>query len=207
VIVKAGGNVGIGIDPTTKLDVNGAANVRGKVTAQTLAVTTLPGSGKVLTSDASGNATWQSIPIQTATGTAGGDLTGTYPTPTIRVRSGLVGLGSVTAPAYRLELPNTGNSAGQGRANAWVTYSSGRWKHNVAPIGDPLGKIMALNGVMFDWNVENGGGHDIGFVAEDVGKVVPELVAWELDGSGYAQGMKYDRVTALTVEAIKAQQK
>jgi hypothetical protein len=35
---------------------------------------------------------------------------------------------------------------------------------------------------------------------------VPELVSWEPDGK-FAQGLAYDRVSALTVEAIKEQQK
>lgn len=35
---------------------------------------------------------------------------------------------------------------------------------------------------------------------------MPELVSWEQDGV-FALGMKYDRVTALLVEAVKAQPK
>jgi hypothetical protein len=47
------GNVGIGTDsPTERLDVS------GKIRATSLQITTNSGSGRVLTSDASGNATW-----------------------------------------------------------------------------------------------------------------------------------------------------
>ena len=56
--LKAGGGVGIGtLTPAAgaKLDVNGNVNVAGTIKI----VGGTPGAGKVLTSDASGNATWQ----------------------------------------------------------------------------------------------------------------------------------------------------
>ena len=116
-----------------------------------------------------------------------------------------VGFG-VSNPAFRLELPNIASTDGRARANQWVTYSSARWKENVKPIEGALDKVMQLRGVSFDWKPEHGGKHDIGFVAEEVGKVVPEIVSWEEDGK-WAKGLAYDRITALTVEAIKEQQK
>lgn len=117
---------------------------------------------------------------------------------------GLVGM-SVRVPQFRLELPNVADPTGRARANQWVTYSSGRWKQNIKTIEGALDKVMQLRGVSFDWKPEHGGTHDIGFVAEEVGKVIPEIVTWEKDGKD-AQGVAYDRVTALTVEAIKEQQ-
>jgi hypothetical protein len=115
-----------------------------------------------------------------------------------------VGLG-VTSPAFRLELPNIANADGRARANQWVTFSSARWKENVQTIEGALDTVKRLRGVSFDWKAEHGGKHDIGFVAEEVGKVVPEIVSWEKDGR-WAQGLAYDRITALAVEAIKEQQ-
>lgn len=115
-----------------------------------------------------------------------------------------VGIGAMS-PAFRLELPNIGNADGRGRANQWVTYSSMRWKENVREIDNALDTVKQLRGVSFDWKKEHGGTHDIGFVAEEVGAVVPELVTWEPDGE-FAQGLAYDRITALAVEAIKEQQ-
>ncbi len=116
-----------------------------------------------------------------------------------------IGMG-VNDPGFRLDLPNIANPDGRGRANRWDTYSSSRWKDNVKTIDGALDKVMQLRGVSFDWKPEHGGTHELGFVAEEVGGVVPELVTWEADGK-WAKGLAYDRVTALTVEAIKEQQR
>ena len=85
---------------------------------------------------------------------------------------------------------------------AEVLPSSIRWKEHVQPITSALRKTLQLRGVFFDWKPEYGGQHDIGFIAEEVGKIVPELVEWEVEGES-AAGVKYERVTALTVEAIR----
>lgn len=68
-----------------------------------------------------------------------------------------------------------------------------------------LGTIERLQGVQYQWDPAHGGKPDIGFIAEDVAKVIPELVTMEPDGKA-AQGMDYSHLTALTVEAIKEQQ-
>ena len=80
--ITATGNVGIGTaSPTATLEVNGTTKLGGATTVagaatftSTVAITTGAGAGKVLTSDASGNATWQntggSIVTMSATGSA-----------------------------------------------------------------------------------------------------------------------------------------
>ncbi len=89
-------------------------------------------------------------------------------------------------------------------ADAWTEYSSRRWKTNIQPLNGALEKVMQLNGVSFDWR-ENGK-HDIGLIAEDVGRVVPEVVAYEDNGVD-ARSVDYARLTALLIEAVKEQQK
>ncbi len=129
-------------------------------------------------------------------------------TETARIRgNGYMGIGVASGSiTHRLQLPNTADAGGQGQANAWITYSSRRWKENVTPIEGALDKVSKLQGVYYDWKDEQGGKHDIGFIAEDAGKVVPELVSWDAVGEN-ALGMDYARVNALLVEAIKEQQK
>ncbi len=94
---------------------------------------------------------------------------------------------------------------GNASCNTLTLTSSARYKTNVRPISSALDTISRLQGVSYDWDAAHGGKPDIGFVAEDVAKVVPELVTMESDGVN-AKGMDYSHLTALTVEAIKEQQ-
>jgi hypothetical protein len=89
-------------------------------------------------------------------------------------------------------------------ADAWLSYSSKRWKTNIREISDALEKVMALKGVYFNWKSDNR--PDIGMIAEDVGEVFPELVEYEENGVD-ARSLDYSRLVAVLVEAIKAQQK
>lgn len=89
-------------------------------------------------------------------------------------------------------------------ANEFVQLSSGQYKTEVEPITGALELVESLRGVSFDWDGLNDGRHDVGFIAEEVAKVLPELV--RTDENGNAMGVAYHRLTAVTVEAIKAQQ-
>ena len=108
----------------------------------------------------------------------------------------------VDDPWYRLELPNTWNTAWRWRANAWHTYSSRRWKENIKPIENALEKTEKLQGITYNWKNEQGGMQDIWFVAEEVWVIFPEMVEWE-DNWEDAKWLAYDRITAVLVEAVK----
>ncbi len=82
--------------------------------------------------------------------------------------------------------------------------SSRELKKNVKPIANALATIERLNGVTFEWKGEPGGTTDIGFVAEDVAEVLPELV---LSKEGRPDALKYPNLVAVTVEGIKEQQR
>jgi hypothetical protein len=81
--------------------------------------------------------------------------------------------------------------------------SSIRWKRDIRPIDEAIGKVMMLRGVYFNWDAEHGGGHGVGMVAEEVGQVLPEIVEYEENGID-ATGMDYGKLTPLLVEAVKA---
>ena len=82
--------------------------------------------------------------------------------------------------------------------------SSGRSKINVRKVQDALDKIVQLRGVRFDWR--DSGRSDIGLIAEEVGKVVPEVVTYEDNGVD-AKSLDYAHLVALIIEAIKEQQR
>lgn len=84
--------------------------------------------------------------------------------------------------------------------------SSKRWKENIRPIDNALNKVLSLRGVYYDWKKDHGGKHGMGMIAEEVGKIVPEIVTYEDNGID-ATGMDYGHLTPVLVEAIKEQQR
>lgn len=91
--------------------------------------------------------------------------------------------GDSTAPSYRVELPNLASTSGQGRANAWPTYSSRSLKRNIRPINPKAlrQRIKDFKIVEFEWNAEeNVGITEIGAIAEDVYAILPELVTGDM---------------------------
>ena len=107
--------------------------------------------------------------------------------------TGNVGL-NTTASAYSLSLPNSDSLQGRAIAYAWSTYSSARYKDNVFTFKNPVETAKKLRGVEFTWRET--GRQDFGFIAEEVGKVLPQLVSYENDGEN-AIGMDYSRITSL----------
>ena len=86
-------------------------------------------------------------------------------------------------------------------SKGYGTSSSRRWKKNITRIPNALKKVSQLRGVFYDW--KQSGRHDMGFIAEEVGEVIPEVVSYEENGRD-AIGVDYGRITPLLVEAIKA---
>jgi hypothetical protein len=94
---------------------------------------------------------------------------------------------------------------GGGPGVHYGSNSSIRWKRNVREIDNALDKILNLRGVYFDWDELHGGKHSLGFIAEEVGKYIPEIVVYEKDGV-YTTGMDYSAITPMLLQAIKEQQ-
>ena len=105
---------------------------------------------------------------------------------------------------------NPSGTSGEIHAGAdIVAYSSSdkRLKENIKPIENPLGKIAQISGNTFDWiensEVHSHKGSDIGVIAQEIEEVLPELVTTRENGY---KDVKYDKVVALLIEAIKDQQ-
>ncbi|MFG0315278.1 MAG: tail fiber domain-containing protein, partial [Phycisphaerales bacterium] len=77
-------------------------------------------------------------------------------------------------------------------------------KQDIEPLRDSIETILSLRGVSYRWSDERGGKADIGFIAEEMAQVLPEIVSFDDEGSPV--GIDYGRVTALLVEAVKEQQ-
>ena len=79
--------------------------------------------------------------------------------------------------------------------------SDERLKDNIIQIDSALAKTLALRGVTFEWNNNsNRSGKDVGLIAQDVQKQIPEAVTTRQDGY---LGMQYDKVIPVLVEAIR----
>jgi hypothetical protein len=121
------------------------------------------------------------------------------------MENGNIGMGSLT-PSVRLQV------AGDIIANSIAGSSDLRFKTNITPIENPLQKVLQLRGVNFDWNKNAfpdrsfSESKAIGFIAQEVEKILPEVVQTEKTAEGY-KAVQYDKVVALLVEAIKEQQK
>jgi hypothetical protein len=91
-------------------------------------------------------------------------------------------------------------------------YSSdARLKNNVVEISNALEKVKQIRGVEFDWSEEYiqtrnhidkyfVKKHDVGVIAQEIEKVLPEVVSERDDG---IKAVKYDRIVALLIEAVK----
>ncbi len=133
------------------------------------------------------------------------------------LKNGRVGLQTVTNPTFALELPNSATDGiGKGRANAWSTYSDGRIKSKRKSIIYGLREIMMLNPLYYykhnsiikdgKIQINEDGSYDIGFIAQDVYKVIPEIVSVPNNEYLDLWSMSYEKLTPILVKAIQEQQ-
>lgn len=93
--------------------------------------------------------------------------------------------------------------------NITAYYSSDiSLKDNTRPIESAIFKVKQIRGVEFDWNEKSTEsqqekGHDVGLIAQEVEKVLPEVIQIRKDG---IKAIAYEKVVPLLVEAIKEQQ-
>ncbi len=107
-------------------------------------------------------------------------------------------------------LSNAGTWTVAGDVVAYGSPSDVSLKQNIKPIEDALEKILELEGVSFDWieetevNSLTGIKEDLGFIAQQVQKVIPKLVRENSNGK---LSLRDKGITPYLVEAIKEQQK
>ncbi|NPA43108.1 MAG: tail fiber domain-containing protein [Chlorobi bacterium] len=117
-------------------------------------------------------------------------------------RPGYVGIGTLN-PDAQLTVFN-GTTIGRYTTSGWTHSSDARFKTNIRQISDALEIVKQLRGVRFEWKNAPQEPTQVGFIAQEVKEVLPEVVVGD-EERGY--GMAYGNITAVLVEAIKAQQK
>jgi hypothetical protein len=115
--------------------------------------------------------------------------------------------GGFTATA---RLSHSGTWTVAGDVVAFGSPSDISLKQNIKPIKDALEKVLELEGVSFDWieetevNSLTGIKEDLGFIAQQVQQVMPNLVRENSNGK---LSLRDKGITPYLVEAIKEQQK
>jgi len=229
--IKEGGNVGVGVtNPTSKLHVDGNIAVTGTVDG--VDISSLPTS---FFDGAYGSLSGAPTTISNAQATKLGYIVVTSGVDLDEISSlaeGAVQLsqtqtisGTKTFSAAT-GFTNTTNSTskttgavklsgGMGIAKTLnvgedvVAYASSdkRYKDNLQVITNPIDKVKSLTGYTFTWNDKHeqfNGNNDIGVVAQEVEKVFPEIV--DTRDNGY-KAVKYEKMVAVLIEAVKDQQK
>lgn len=135
--------------------------------------------------------------------------------PTLFIR------GSATGSAFRIDQIHAPTSIGIGvvpsattgrldASNDIVAYSTSdeRLKDNIVPIENALDKVSQIQGVEFDWkilseqekeSVHGNEGHDIGVIAQEIEKILPEAV--QTRENGY-KAVRYEKIVPLLIQAI-----
>ena len=173
-VIKGNGTVGIGsTSPTQALEVNGSVRIGNNNVYNKLLV--LWDSS---TSDA----------VASATSFYGFGINNS----TLRYQTD----GTGSAHRFYNGATNYYQITSAGGANV----SDRRYKSDIVNINDALNKITQLQGITFKMqDIEK---RQMGFVAQDVESVVPEVVQVGDDDTRF---MSYDKLTALLVEGIKEQ--
>jgi hypothetical protein len=111
--------------------------------------------------------------------------------------SGNVGIGTNNPGSYQLYVGGSGYL----NAASWTYGSDRRLKENIEDLSYGLDTILSLNPKKFDYI--SGGKNQLGFVAQDIQTVIPEIVEQRPDGM---LGLKTDMILPVMVNAIKQQQ-
>ena len=192
ILQDTGGNVGIGTTaPTYKLQVNDASNTGLRVLTNT--------AGGTVASFGGNGAFYVDTPSA-----VGGRLT--------ILENGNVGIND-NNPASKLTVAGTIAVGTLGSAGATPLCRNGslqisdcsssiRYKQNINPFVSGLSLVKQLRPVSFNWRANNKA--DMGLVAEEVAAVEPLLVTH--NDKGEIEGVKYDRIGVVLINAVKEQQ-
>jgi hypothetical protein len=194
--IKQDGNVGIGTtNPAYKLDISGSLRATTGIFLGNIST-----SGSVLFNDNQGINFGNSNAKIYGSSTDGIKFNGGGSEKMRLTQAGNVGIGT-TNPGVALDV------VGAIRATGDVTAfhsSDERLKANKKIIENATDKIEQIGGYEFDWVPKEGvhinEGHDIGVIAQEVEKVIPEVVVTR--DNGY-KAVKYEKLVPLLIEAVK----
>lgn len=141
--------------------------------------------------------------------TNGSWIDGKTPSEWMRLTDiGRLGIGT-TAPAYKLDVVGDINASASVRANGVVLTSDARLKRNISSTRHGLSTVMNLRPVEYDKKnsveASDYNRHEIGFVAQEIKKVLPSLVS-EGNDAHKTLSVSYTELIPVLTKAIQEQQ-
>jgi len=116
----------------------------------------------------------------------------------VQMQLNATGLGILdSTPSYALDVNGTIRATGD-----VIAYSDARVKENVKTIDNALDKVTQLRGVSYNKIGETD--EKIGVIAQEIEKVLPQVVAEDDNGM---KSVAYGNIVGVLIEAIKEQQK
>ena len=109
-----------------------------------------------------------------------------------QINNGSANCGKITA--------NGANTA------AFGSTSDQRVKENIAELPSQLANIMALRPVEFDYIESYGGGHQVGFIAQEIQQVYPDVISTDDSSEKIMSITGWSKTEARLVKAIQEQQ-
>ena len=95
-----------------------------------------------------------------------------------------------------------------------VAYSTSaasdkKFKENIKTIPYGLNEVLKMNPVEFDWKEKRNKAHDIGVIAQEIEKIIPEVVkeSKELNSDETFKSVDYGKMVAVLIKAVQEQQK
>ena len=130
----------------------------------------------------------------------GNDLTlTTSNTVVIGNSSQNVGIGGLVNPAYKLDVSGDGRFTSNLLVEGLITETSAkRYKKNIIPLSGALDLVTQLNPVSY--NKIGNDKTEIGFIAEELNELFPDLV--EKNQDGQIESVNYTRMVAVLAKAI-----
>lgn len=93
-------------------------------------------------------------------------------------------------------------------AYSQTTNSDRRLKENINPIQYGLKEVLEINPVKYKWIEKRGGKEDIGVIAQDIEKIIPEIVQENkaLNSDEMIKSVDYGKMVAVLIKAVQEQQ-
>jgi hypothetical protein len=197
------------IGESTATSFNGTINANNNVvssSAQTIA--NLP-TGTVSGSSQITYASISSIPSGIVSGSSQVTLSSTTGYGTV-INQNVLTTSDVQHASLGIGMAASGTAGRIDASGDVVAYSTSdkNFKENITPIENPIEKIRMISGNTYDWKADmkefhGFEGNDVGVIAQEIEAVLPQLVTTR--ETGY-KAVKYDKLVALLIEGMKAQQ-